>query len=172
MPEVTVWLNGTDENPWHRLDSSNPLALVARAAVGEWLHQPGEADSLLTHALAIDPTSTWVWERCAYGWLCENPNRAIAGFQRALRLRRPGVARTNCLHGIANAHLLAGRWGRGTLVPQGSGGISRCGLGAQDTNPPGAEEGGFARHRAVGPVSAPGTPVSDRVLSGGKLSCL
>jgi AraC-like DNA-binding protein/TolB-like protein len=92
------------------LDSSNPSALVARAAVGEWLHQPDEADSLLARALAIDPTATWVWERRGYGWLCEDPNRAIAGFQRALQLRRPGVSRTNCLHGIANAFLVAGRW--------------------------------------------------------------
>lgn len=95
------------------LDSRNPLALVARAAAAEWLLQFDEADTLLTRALAIDPTSTWAWERRGYGWLNQDPkdpDRAIAGFQRALQLRGPGRARTNCLHGIACAHLCGGRW--------------------------------------------------------------
>jgi tetratricopeptide (TPR) repeat protein len=53
-----------------------------------------------------------VWERRAYARLSrsEDADQAIADFQRALQLRAPGIARTNCLHGIACGHLCSGRW--------------------------------------------------------------
>ena len=92
------------------LDDSDPLVLVARAALAEWLPQPDDAGTPLSRALAIDPTSTWAWERRAYARLSEDADHAIADFQQALQLRGPAMARTNCLHGIASAHLCAGRW--------------------------------------------------------------
>jgi adenylate cyclase len=157
------------------LNGSNPPALVARAALGEWLGQPHETDSLLTRALAIDPTSTWAWERRAYGWLNQHPpdtNRAIGGFQPALQLRLLSVTRTNCLHGIACAHLSAGQWEdadlwlRKALAEDPNANwmhrtLSRLAL----------RKGGFAWHLAVGRVHAPSIPVSDCVLSCGQLSC-
>jgi AraC-like DNA-binding protein/TolB-like protein len=92
------------------LDDSDPLVLVARAALAEWLPQPDDAGTPLSRALAIDPTSTWAWERRAYARLSEDADHAIADFQQALQLRGPAMARTNCFHGIACAHLCAGRW--------------------------------------------------------------
>ena len=96
------------------LDNNDPQVLVVRGAIAEWLQYSDqayalEADALLTRALAIDPTSPWAWERRAYARICQDPGLAIAEFQRALRLRGPGMARSNCLHGIACAHHSAGR---------------------------------------------------------------
>jgi AraC-like DNA-binding protein/TolB-like protein len=92
------------------LDNSDPLVLVARAALAEWLPQPDDVETPLSRALAIDPTSTWAWERRAYARLSEDADHAIADFQQALQLRGPAMARTNCFHGIACANLCAGRW--------------------------------------------------------------
>ena len=93
------------------LDNDDPLVLVARAGVAGWMMQSDEADALLDRALAIDPTSAWAWERRAYARLSgpEDSRRAIADFQHALRLRGPGISRSNCFLGIACAHFKAGR---------------------------------------------------------------
>jgi tetratricopeptide (TPR) repeat protein len=85
-----------------------------------------EADALLARALAIDPTSSWAWERYGYSLrqcLCseakdggvqlsrqETADRGIASFQRALQLMGPGIPRGNCFHDIAAAHIVASRW--------------------------------------------------------------
>jgi AraC-like DNA-binding protein/tetratricopeptide (TPR) repeat protein len=113
------------------LDSNDPLALVARGGVAGWVKQFDEADALLTRAVAIDPTCAWARERHAYSLLNDLPigtrdrdkdrghrpdasisraeERAIAEFQRALRLRGPGMSRSNCFHGIGSAYCMAGR---------------------------------------------------------------
>ena len=72
----------------------------------------------MARALAMDPTSTWAWERRAYirqGEAlrlrsAEEADAAICDFQRAMRFRGPGMPRANCLHGIAAAHYAAGRY--------------------------------------------------------------
>ena len=109
------------------LDNNDPLALVASAGVAGSQGQSDEANSLLTRALAIDPTSAWAWERYAYSQLSFLPlgirfereahiahtphaDRVIADFRRALRLRGPRISRSNCFQGIALAHGMAGRW--------------------------------------------------------------
>ena len=108
------------------LDNNDPLVLVACGGVAHWRRRFDEADALLTRALAIDPTSAWAWERYGYSLRpClssqakdggpelspqEAADRAIAGLQRALQLRGPGTSRGNCFHGIASAHVMAGRW--------------------------------------------------------------
>ena len=94
------------------LDNSDPLVLIARAGIAEWLPESDETDALSVRALAMDPTSTWVWERRAYARFSrhEDSDRAVADFHRALQLRGPGIGRSSCLHGIACAHLIADRW--------------------------------------------------------------
>ena len=114
------------------LDNNDPLVLVARSGVAGWLKQYDEADALLNRALAIDPTNAWAWERYAYARLSNLPvgvagvprehgasarlsqpneaDHAVADFQRSLQLRGPGFSRSNCFHGIASAHCMAGRW--------------------------------------------------------------
>ena len=108
------------------LDNSDPMVLVACGGVAHWMRQFDEADALLARALAIDPTSSWAWERYAYSLRpClssgekhggvhlshrDAADHAIAGFQRALRLMGPSMPRSNCFHGIASAHVMACRW--------------------------------------------------------------
>jgi AraC-like DNA-binding protein len=108
------------------LDNNDPLVLVACGGVAHWMRRFDEADALLTRALAIDPTSAWAWERYGYSHRpClsssakdgsaqlshqEAADHAIAHIQRALQLRGPGISRSNCFHGIAAAHVMAGRW--------------------------------------------------------------
>jgi adenylate cyclase len=108
------------------LDSDDPLVLVACGGVAHWMRQFDEADALLARALAIDPTSGWAWERYGYSLRpCLNSGakdggaqlscqeaaaRGITGFQRALQLMGPGMPRSNGFHGIASAHVMAGRW--------------------------------------------------------------
>jgi AraC-like DNA-binding protein len=108
------------------LDDDDPLVLVACGGLAHWMRRFDEADALLTRALAIDPTSAWAWERYGYSQRpClsskakdggaelsrrEAADHAIAGLRRALQLRGPGISRSNCFHGIAAAHIMAGRW--------------------------------------------------------------
>lgn len=108
------------------LNDDDPLVLVACGGLAHWLRQFDEADALLTRALAIDPTSPWAWERYGYSLRpClssgvkdggvqlshqQAADHGIAGFQRALQLMGPGRPRSNCFHGIASAHVMAGRW--------------------------------------------------------------
>jgi AraC-like DNA-binding protein/Flp pilus assembly protein TadD len=108
------------------LDNSDPLVLVACGGLAHWLRQFNEADALLTRALAMDPTSAWAWERYGYSLRpclsskakdggaqlsrLEAADRAIAAIQWSLQLRGRGISRSNCFHGIASAHVMAGRW--------------------------------------------------------------
>jgi adenylate cyclase len=108
------------------LDSDDPLVLVGCGGLAHLMRRFDEADALLARALAIDPTSSWAWERYGYSLrpclssgakdggaqLSHQPaaDYAIAGFQRALQLMGPGIPRGNCFHGIASAHVMAGRW--------------------------------------------------------------
>ena len=82
----------------------------------------------------MDPTSTWARERYAFSRFVNLPigarerdaykgwehrvdaqrsrpeDHIVADFQRALRLRGPGISQSNCFFGIACAYCVAGRW--------------------------------------------------------------
>jgi adenylate cyclase len=95
------------------LDNTDSLVTTARGAAATLVFQPDEADALVARALAMDPTSTWAWERRGFLGLMNSPadaDRVLADFERALQLRGPSLSRANCFVGIANAHLIAGRW--------------------------------------------------------------
>jgi adenylate cyclase len=93
------------------LGSDDPLMTTARGAAASMAMQAEEGDALVTRALAMDPYSTWAWERRGHLRLIrrEDPDEIIGDFVRALRLRVPGMPRSNCLLGIASAHFAAGR---------------------------------------------------------------
>ena len=93
------------------LDSDDPLVTTARGAAASMAMQSEEGDALVTRALAMDPSSTWAWERRGHLRLVrkEDPDQIIGDFVRALQLRVPGMPRSNCLLGIASAHFAAGR---------------------------------------------------------------
>ena len=106
------------------LDPDDPLVLAARCAVHTMAGQFDHAGTLISRALALDPTFAWGWERS--GWLnafAGKPETAIKHFNEATRLdRRPPSA--NRLIGIGCAHFDAGRyeeaafWKRKALLQQ------------------------------------------------------
>lgn len=91
-------------------DDDDPLALTARCAVHTMANDFEVAETLVTRALAIDPTSGWAWGRSA--WLHSyrgNSELAIAQFRRAL-LTDPRASRANDFVGIGTAHFNVGRY--------------------------------------------------------------
>jgi len=106
------------------LDSSDPMVTTARAAAMSLLWQCQEAHSLAVRAVAMDPTSTWAWERRGFTGLCggEHPDKVIGLYTRALQLRSPGWPQVVSFMGMAAAHRSAGRlqeaedWARKVLA--------------------------------------------------------
>ena len=106
------------------LDSSDPMVTTARAAAMSLLWQCQEAHSLAVRAVAMDPTSTWAWERRGFTGLCggEHPDKVIGRYTRALQLRGPGWPQVVSFMGMAAAHRSAGRlqeaedWARKVLA--------------------------------------------------------
>ena len=94
------------------LDGQDSLVMTARATAASMSLELDEGDALVTRALAMDPSSSWAWER--RGHIGNNaaerdPDGVIADFSRALQLRAPGMPRSYCLVGIAGAHYTAGQ---------------------------------------------------------------
>jgi tetratricopeptide (TPR) repeat protein len=93
------------------LDSGDPLVTTARAMAMSMAGQCREGYPLIARALAMDPTSTWAWERSGFARISrgDHPDRIIADYTRALQLRGPDWPRVICLMGLAWAHRSAGR---------------------------------------------------------------
>jgi AraC-like DNA-binding protein/TolB-like protein/tetratricopeptide (TPR) repeat protein len=93
------------------LDSGDPLVTTARAMAMSMSGQCQEGHPLIARALALDPTSTWAWERSGFSLISrgEHPNRIIADYTRALQLRGPDWPAVICFMGLAWAHRSAGR---------------------------------------------------------------
>jgi AraC-like DNA-binding protein len=106
------------------LDSGDPLVTTARAMAMSMSWQCQEAHSLAVRAVAMDPTSTWAWERRGFTGLCggEHPDELIGEYTRALQLRGPDWPQVICFMGMASAHRSAGRlreaeaWARKALA--------------------------------------------------------
>ena len=106
------------------LDNSDALVTTARAMAMSMSGQCQEGHSLVTRALAMDPTSTWAWERSGFINLYrgEQPDRIIAYYRRALQLRGPDWPHVISFMGMASAHRAAGRlpeaelWARKALA--------------------------------------------------------
>lgn len=93
------------------LDGGDPLVTTARSMAMSMSGQCQEGHPLVARALAMDPTSTWAWERSGFSRLSrgEHPDRVIAEYTRALQLRGPDRPGGICFMGIAWAHRSAGR---------------------------------------------------------------
>jgi AraC-like DNA-binding protein len=94
------------------LDDRDTLVLAARAATALGSYRSlDEVDGLVTRALARDPTLGWAWQirghlRLRRG---DDPDLAVADFERALLLNGPHMPRTSCLSGMAFARLFGKR---------------------------------------------------------------
>ncbi len=93
------------------LDNGDPLVTTARGMAMSMSGQCQEGHPLVDRALAMDPTSTWAWERSGFCRLShgEHPDRIIADYTRALQLRAPSWPGVICFMGLAWAHLSSGR---------------------------------------------------------------
>ena len=91
------------------LDTGDPLVTTALASVATLFQPREEAEALVERALAMDPTSSWAWERKGFLYWCCQPDLALACFDRAMRLRGPRMPRDNVLVGFFHAHGSSGR---------------------------------------------------------------
>ena len=69
------------------LGSDDPLILAVLGAVHCFLRNNGTARIMLERAVTLDPNAAWAWSRL--GWVenySDRPERAVAHFERALRL--------------------------------------------------------------------------------------
>ena len=86
------------------LDTGDPLVATALASIATLFQPPEEAEALVERALAMDPTSSWAWERKGFLHWLDRPDLALACFDRAMRLRGPRMPRENILVGIFHSH--------------------------------------------------------------------
>jgi adenylate cyclase len=93
------------------LDSGDSLVMTARGMAMSMAGQCQEGHPLIARGLAMDPTSTWAWERSGFSRTSrgEHPDRVFADYTRALQLRGPDWPAGICLLGIAWAHRSVGR---------------------------------------------------------------
>ena len=106
------------------LDDSDPLVMTARAMAMGMSGKCDEGQSLVNRAVAMDPTSTWAWERSGFLRLYrgEQPDHVISHYKRALQLRGPGWPCVISFMGLAMTHRSAGRlqeaehWARKVLA--------------------------------------------------------
>jgi adenylate cyclase len=90
------------------MSGDDPIILAVLGAVHTFVHNHGTARVLLERAVALDPNAAWAW--CRLGWLenySDQPERAIANFERALRLSPIDPMNFNNYVGIGSAHEIA-----------------------------------------------------------------
>jgi len=90
------------------LSGDDPLILSVLGAVHTILGNLGTARVLLERAVALDPNAAWAWSRLGFlESLCEQPERAIENFERALRLSPLDPMSFNSHAGMAFAYQAA-----------------------------------------------------------------
>ena len=94
------------------LGGEDPLILAVLGAAHTVMRNHGTARVMLERAVAIDPNAAWAWSRL--GWVetySDRPERAVAHFERALRLSPLDPMNFNNYVGMGSAHEVAGRYG-------------------------------------------------------------
>jgi adenylate cyclase len=90
------------------MSGDDPVILAVLGAVHTIVHNHGTARVLLERAVAIDPNAAWAWSRL--GWLenyADQSQKAIANFERALRLSPIDPMNFNNYVGMGSAHEVA-----------------------------------------------------------------
>jgi adenylate cyclase len=90
------------------MSSDDPIILAVLGTVHTFVRSYGTARVLLERAVALDPNGAWAWTRL--GWLetyADQPQKAIANFERALRLSPIDPMNFNNYVGIGSAHIVA-----------------------------------------------------------------
>jgi adenylate cyclase len=89
----------------------DPLVVTARCAVHTMVNDLDTGAALLERALALDPTSTWAWERS--GWLKTYSGQselAIQHFEHSIRLAPARAPMAHRFIGIGSAYFEAGHY--------------------------------------------------------------
>ncbi len=90
------------------MSGDDPVILAVLGAVHTFVRNYGAARVLLERAVTLDPNAAWAWSRL--GWLenyTDQPQKAIADFERALRLSPIDPMNFNNYVGIGSAHEVA-----------------------------------------------------------------
>ena len=90
------------------MSGDDPVILAVLGAVHTFVRNYGTARVLLERAVTLDPNAAWAWSRL--GWLenyTDQPQKAIADFERALRLSPIDPMNFNNYVGIGSAHEVA-----------------------------------------------------------------
>src|SRR3984885_4553101 len=90
------------------LSGDDPLVLAVLGAVHTFVRHHGTARVLLERAVSLDTNCAWAWSRL--GWIenySDQPERAIANFERALRLSPSDPMNFNNYVGLGSAHEIA-----------------------------------------------------------------
>ena len=93
------------------LGGEDPLILAVLGAAHTVLRNYGTARVMLERAVAVDPNAAWAWSRL--GWVenySDRPERAVAHFERALRLSPLDPMNFNNYVGMGSANEVAGRY--------------------------------------------------------------
>ena len=93
------------------LGSDDPLILAVLGAVHCFLRNNGTARVMLERAVTLDPNAAWAWSRL--GWVenySDRPERAVAHFERALRLSPLDPMNFNNYVGLGSASEIAERY--------------------------------------------------------------
>ena len=95
------------------MSGDDPIILAVLGAVHTFVRNHGTARVLLERAVTLDPNAAWAWSRL--GWLenySDQPERAIANFERALRLSPIDPMNFNNYVGIGSAHEITEEYDR------------------------------------------------------------
>jgi adenylate cyclase len=90
------------------MSGDDPFILAVLGAVHTFVRNHGTARVLLERAVALDPNAAWAWSRL--GWLeayADQPQKAIANFERSLRLSPMDPMNFNNYVGMGSAHEVA-----------------------------------------------------------------
>jgi adenylate cyclase len=90
------------------MSGDDPVILAVLGAVHTFVRNHGTARVLLERAVTLDPNAAWAWSRL--GWLeayADQSQKAIANFERALRLSPMDPMNFNNYVGIGSAHEVA-----------------------------------------------------------------
>ncbi len=90
------------------MSGDDPVILAVLGAVHTFVRNYGTARVLLERAVTLDSNAAWAWSRL--GWLenyADQPQKAIANFERALRLSPIDPMNFNNYVGLGSAHEVA-----------------------------------------------------------------
>jgi adenylate cyclase len=97
------------------MSGDDPVILAVLGAVHTFVRNHGTARVLLERAVTLDPNAAWAWSRL--GWLesyADQPQKAIANFERSLRLSPMDPMNFNNYVGIGSAHEVAEEYDEAT----------------------------------------------------------